>query len=186
MLHQILLKLDTNSISESLAVIMSMIDWSKAFDRQSHILGIQSFIDNGVRPSLIPILLSYFQNRTMKVKWNGGISTSRHLPGGGPQGGTLGIIEYKSQSNDNVNFLSEEEKYKYIDDLSILEVINLILNGISSYNPKQQVPSDIKIGNKFIHSDHFETQDHLNKISDWTDRKEMKLNTKKSNYRVFI
>ena len=166
-------------------MIMSMIDWSKAFDRQSHILGIQSFIDNGVRPSLIPILLSYFQNRTMKVKWNGGISSGRNLPGGGPQGGTLGIIEYKSQSNDNVDFLSEEEKYKYIDDLSILEVINLILNGISSYNPKQQVPSDIKIGNKFIHSDHFQTQSHLNKISDWTDKKEMKLNNKKSNYMIF-
>jgi hypothetical protein len=36
MLHQILLKLDTNSQSQSFAVIMSMIDWSQAFDRQSH------------------------------------------------------------------------------------------------------------------------------------------------------
>ena len=80
MLHQILLKLDTNNISESLAV--SMINRSKAFDRQSHILGIQSFINNGVRPFLIPILLSNFQNRTMEVKWNGAISSSSNLPGG--------------------------------------------------------------------------------------------------------
>ena len=29
------------------------------------------------------------------------------------------------------------------------------------------------------------SQDHLNKISDRTDRKEMKLNTKKSNYMIF-
>lgn len=185
MLHQILLNLDSNSQSESFAVIMSMIDWSQAFDRQSHKLGIKSFIENGVRPSLIPILLSYFQDRSMKVKWNKALSTSRDLPGGGPQGGSLGILEYKSQSDDNTDFLDANEKYKYIDDLSILEVINLILNGISSYNVKQQVPSDIKIGNKFIHSTHFQTQDHLNKISEWTKEKEMKLNCKKSNYMIF-
>ena len=36
-----------NNQSDSFAVLMSMIDWSQAFDRQSHKLGIQSFIDNG-------------------------------------------------------------------------------------------------------------------------------------------
>ena len=139
-------------------MIMSMIDWSQAFDRQSHKLGIQSFIDNGVRSSLIPILLSFFQDRTMQVKWNGTFSSAKHLPGGDPQGGTLGIIEYKSQSDDNTDFLNTDEKYKYIDDLSIIELFNLILNGIASYNPKKQVPSYISIGNKLIHSDNFETQ----------------------------
>ena len=73
MLNQILTQLDRNSRLQSFAVIMSMIDWSQAFDRQDHKLGIQSFIDNGVRPSLIPILLSFFQERTMTVKWNGKI-----------------------------------------------------------------------------------------------------------------
>ena len=183
MLNQILTKLDRNSQSQSFAVIMSMIDWFQAFDRQDHKLGIQSFIDNGVRPSLIPILLSFFQERTMTVKWNGKVSSSKSLPGGGPQGGTLGIVEYKSQSNNNTDFLSADEKYKYIDDLSILELVNLILHGISSYNPKQQVPSDIGIGNKFLHSKDFKTQDYLNQISEWTDLQLMKLNCKKSNYK---
>ena len=86
---------------------MSMIDWSKAFDHQSHILGVQSFIDNGVRPSLIPILLNFFQDRKMRVKWKKNLSSSRNLPGGGPQGGILGIIEYKSQSNNNTDNLKE-------------------------------------------------------------------------------
>ena len=97
----------------------------------------------------------------MKVKWNGKISTSRALPGGGPQGGTLGILEYKSQSDDNTDFLTEKEKYKFIDDLSILEVINLILSGLSSYKSKQQVPSDIAIGNKFINSSKLKTNQFL-------------------------
>ena len=185
MLHQILLSLDQSSQSESFAVIMSMIDWSKAFDHQSHILGLQSFIDNGVRPAFIPILLSFFQDRVMKIKWNKTTSSSRKLPGGGPQGGTLGILEYKSQSDDNTDFLDDKQKFKFIDDLSILEVINLILIGISSYNAKQQVPSDISTGQKFIHSDNLKTQDYLNKISKWTIQKEMKLNSDKSNYMIF-
>ena len=185
MLNQILVSLDENNQSESFAVLMSMIDWSQAFDRQSHKLGVQSFIDNGVRPSLIPILLSFFQERSMKVKWNGSLSSSRKLPGGGPQGGTLGIIEYKSQSNDNTDFLDEKSKYKYIDDLSILDKINLILRGISSYNPKQQVPSDIATGKKFLHSKDFKTQEYLTKITEWTNSKQMKLNGKKSNYMIF-
>ena len=100
-------------------------------------------------------------------------------------GGTLGIVEYKSQSNDNTDFLESNEKYKYIDDLSILEIVNLILHGISSYNCKQQVPSDIRIGNKFLHNKDLKTQDYLNQISKWTDSKQMKLNSKKSNYMIF-
>jgi hypothetical protein len=180
MLHKILVALDTNNQSESFAVILNMIDWSQAFDRLSHRLGVQSFIDNGVRASSIPTSLSLFQDRTMEVKWKGQFSSSRPLPGGGPQGGTLGIIEYTSQTNDNTDFIDIDEKFKFIDDLSVLEVINLILQGISSYNPKQQVPSDIAIGNKFIHSDHLKSQVYLDKIADWTNNKEMMLNCDKS------
>ena len=88
-----------------------MVDWLQAFDRQSHKLSIQSFIENGVRPSLIPVLLSFFQNRQMKVKWNGKTSSSHKLNGGGPQGGLLGILEYLSQTNNNTDYLSDEDKY---------------------------------------------------------------------------
>ena len=99
MLHQILLSLDKNSLSESFAVILSMIDWSQAFDRLNHRLGIQSFIDNGVRPSLIPTLLSFFQGMTMVIKWKGQFS-SLTFPL------TLGIMEYTSQTNGNTDYWS--------------------------------------------------------------------------------
>ena len=90
-MFNILVSLDTNKQSELFAVILNMVDWSQAFDRMNHKLGIQSFIDNGVRPSLIPTLLSFFQDRSMVVKWKGCFSSSRQLPGGGPQGWTLGV-----------------------------------------------------------------------------------------------
>ena len=44
MLDTIFTQLDTNNQSEAYATIISMIDWSKAFDRQCPTLGVQSFI----------------------------------------------------------------------------------------------------------------------------------------------
>ena len=44
-----------------MAVIAQLINWNKAFYRQDPLIGIQAFIKNGVRPSLIPVLISYFQ-----------------------------------------------------------------------------------------------------------------------------
>ena len=107
MLHKIFTSVDKNGQDEAFCAIMHLVDWSQAFDRQSHKLGVQSFIENGVRPALIPMLVSFFQNRKMKVKWKGHVSTLRTLNGGGPQGGTLGIEECLSQSNGNTNSLAE-------------------------------------------------------------------------------
>ena len=149
MIDKILRTVDESSRSESYAVLISMVDWSQAFDRQCHTLGVKSFIENGVRDSLIPLMISYFQNRRMKVKWNGCTSTEQDMNGGGAQGGLPGILEYLSQNNDCANFMEEDERYKYIDDLSILEILNLISLGISSYNCKVHVPSDIQTSNNF-------------------------------------
>ena len=86
LIHRILEVLDTNNKSEAYGVIIQLIDWSQAYDRQCPLLAVQSFIDNGVRRSLIPLLTSYFQDRKMYVKWKGHISKVRKLPGGGRKG----------------------------------------------------------------------------------------------------
>ena len=70
----------------------------------------------------------------MKVKWKGILSTPRPLPGGGPQGGTLGTVEYTTQCNDNTDFIDSEEKWKFIDDLFLIEIINVMLFGLSTYD----------------------------------------------------
>ena len=84
MLHRILSETDRNSRGEIKAVLCTLIDWKQAYSRQSHILGVQSFSDNGVRPSLIPLLTSYFQSREMRIKWHGILSQPRRMPGSGP------------------------------------------------------------------------------------------------------
>ena len=185
MLHKIYTAVDRNSKVEAMGVILTMVDWSQAFDRQSHKLGIESFIKNGVRASLIPILISFFQNRQMKVKWNGKISSSYILNGGGPQGGLMGILEYLSQTNHNTDFLSEDLKFKFIDDLSFLEILNLISQGLCSFNFKSKIPSDINSEhNQFLPHENFKTQAHLNEISKWTNNNLMQLNTEKSKYMI--
>ena len=70
MIHQILTLLDKNSENGTPAVLAQFIDWSQAFDRQCPTMALQSFIDNGVRKSLIPVLADYFTNRKMVIKFN--------------------------------------------------------------------------------------------------------------------
>ena len=79
MLDKILTSLDETTQNKSIAVLLQMIDWSQAFDRQSNYLGIKCFIQNGVRPSLIPILMDFFQNRKMIVKWKRVKSSTRPM-----------------------------------------------------------------------------------------------------------
>ena len=93
MIHRILSAVDKNTVKETFAVIATYIDWSSAFPRQCPKLGVQSFIDNGVRPSLIPVLINYFQGTQMTVKHHGCTSKGRQMNGGGPQGATFGILE---------------------------------------------------------------------------------------------
>ena len=81
MIHQILSSLDSTNQSEKFAVFCSLIDWKQAFDRQCPTLGVQAFVENGVRNTLIPLLVSYFENRRMIVKWHAVESRQKKLKG---------------------------------------------------------------------------------------------------------
>ena len=185
MLHRILSVLDNNSKGEIFAVVANLVDWNNAFPRQCPKLGIESFIKNGVRPSLIPVLINYFQDRKMTVKWHGCRSVPKNIKGGGPQGATIGLLEYLSQSNNSADCVGVVDRFKFVDDLSILEIINLLTVGITSFNIKQQVPSDIPSHNQFIPPQNLKSQDWLDRICDWTDDQKMMINVKKTKTMIF-
>ena len=66
-----------------------------------------------------------------------------------------------------------------------MEILNLISQGLATYNFKNHVASDIDAShNQFLPQENFNSQTLLNKISDWTDSKLMKLNTEKSKYMI--
>ena len=81
--------------------------------------------------------------------------------------------------------MSPEDKFKFVDDLSTLEKINLITIGLASYNFKQHVASDVGVDQLFLPNKNIQAQSHMDSISDWTDRNKMKLNEKKSKIMVF-
>jgi hypothetical protein len=162
-----------------------LIDWNNAFPRQCPKLGIQSFMNNGVRPALIPVLVNFFQDRHMKVRWHGCESTSRTINGGGPQGATIGLLEYLSQSNNCADNVNQSDRFRFLDDLSVLEIVNLLTVGISSFNIKQQIPSDIPIHNQYIPPDNLLSQEWLNEINDWTMQQKMMINEKKTKTMIF-
>ena len=185
MIQRILTELDNNSRRDIFAVVANMIDWKDAFPRQCPKLGIQSFIKNGVRSSLIPILINYFQDREMSVKWHGVRSVPRTIKGGGPQGATLGILEYLSQSNNSADCVNQEDRFKFVDDLTILEIVNLLTIGLSSFNVREQVPTDIPTHGQFVNPQDLKSQEWLNKINDWTDEQKMVINQKKTKTMIF-
>jgi hypothetical protein len=90
-----------------------------------------------------------------------------------------------SQTNKNTDFLKEDDKYKFVDDLSVLEVINLITIGLSSYNFHQHVASDIGIDQSYIPSENLKSQSYADNICQWTEENKMKLNDKKCKVMVF-
>ena len=159
--------------------------WKQVYSRQCHTLGIKSFIKNGVRPSLIPILVSYFEDREMRVKWHDKLSEPRKLPGGGAMGASLGNWEYLSQTNDSANCVPEEDRFKFVDDPSTLEIINLLTVGLSSLLMKDHVPSDIPDHGQYIQSDKLKSQAYLQTINEWTENHKMVISEKKTKAMIF-
>ena len=184
MINKILTDTQTKS-TEITAVIATLIDWKDAFPTQCPKLGIEAFIECGVRPSLIPLLMNYLQDRSMVVKWHNKTSKEKALPGGGPQGGLLGIMEYLAQSNKSANCVKPDSRFKFVDDLTALEKINILMVGLASFNSKYQVPNDILQNNLFIPGENLKSQEYLDKIQEWTVAQKMELNEEKTKSMIF-
>ena len=62
----------------------------------------------------------------------------------------------------------------------MLEIVNLIVIGIASFNFKTNVASDI--GKKYRPPENINSQRYIRSIEAWTHEKQMKLNIEKSKY----
>ena len=68
-------------------------------------------------------------------------------PGSGTQGSVLGIWEYISQTNEYADHIPAEDRWKWVDDLTTLDVIDIILVSLLSYNFMNHGASDTPIHN---------------------------------------
>ena len=120
----------------------------------------------------------------MSVNYNGAASKWHTLVGGGPQGSWIGQNCYISASDDAASWLEDEFKYKYCDDLSIVELI-MVGNILTDYDFKQHVASDVGVDQKYLEPKNIKMQTDFNQLADWTKNNLMKLNEKKTNYMIF-
>ena len=96
-----------------------------------------------------------------------GLTLRKSMVGG--RKATIGLLENLSQSNRSADIVDLEDRFKFVDDLSLLEIVNLLTVGITSFNLKQSIPSDIPCDNQFIPSNNLQSQGWLDNIDRWTE-----------------
>ena len=128
--------------SEPTAILACLVDFSKAFNRQNHNLLITKLSDLGVPSWLLKLVISFLQDRSMIIRYNGASSSPVPLPGGGPQGTLLGLllflvlindVGFDGQTNEVGDIITSKKRIKefneihlkYVDDLLIAESINM-------------------------------------------------------------
>ena len=103
--------------------------------------------------------------------------------GGSPQGSFIGQLCYTTGSHDNTEELdiSEEDKFQYIDDLCLLELI-IMTDILINYDFRSHVASDIAVDQRFLPPEATRTQTYNDGIALWTKQNHMQINTDKSKY----
>ena len=119
-------------------VIAALIDFSKAFNKINHNIIIARLSEMGVPGWLLRIVMGNLEERELILRYKGGCSTRKSLPGGSPQGTRLGLLlflilintaGYKQFEKDiglkvtqktNKRRPLQSTHLKYIDDLSLV------------------------------------------------------------------
>ena len=144
------------------AVVSAAVDWASAFSRTDPTKTVTKLINMGLRPSLVSVIIKFLENRQMSVNFNGQESSLFSLVGGGPQGSWAGQETYIAASNDNADCVEEDDRYKFCDDLSILELLMLGVM-LTEYNFLEHVASDVGVDQHFLPTQG--TQTNLEKIA---------------------
>ena len=188
--------------SEPTAVLLCLVDFSKAFNRQDHNILITKLSDLGVPAWLLKLVIAFLKNRKMILRYKGKSSKLKDLPGGGPQGTLLGLLlfiilindlGFEGQTNDVGEIITSKKHLrtlneihlKYVDDLSLAEAVNL--------NTLETVPIDIRPQPDQFHArtghtlkpEDSRVYKQLMKTQEYAIENGMKINPKKSKLILF-
>ena len=128
-----------------------LIDFSKAFDRIDHTILLHKLQLFNTPQVLLNWCANFLPNRKQRVCLNSFSSPWKHVHAGVPQGTKLGPLFFLVMVND---LRTDLPLYKYVDDCTIYEVVT---KGESSM-----------------------LQNELNKIIEWTNSNNMKINVTKT------
>ena len=74
------------------ATLAMMVDFSKAYNRVNHNKLIEILSDLEVPNWLLKIVMGFLTDRELILRYKGGCSSRKPLPGGSPQGTRLGLF----------------------------------------------------------------------------------------------
>ena len=105
----------------------------------------------------------------MYIRWHCKVSSKQKMPGSGAMGATFGILEFLSQTNNNAESIPVENRFIYFDDLTTLEVVNLLSIGLSSFNVRYQVPSDLPLHGQYVDHNQLKSKIYLQQLNKWSE-----------------
>ena len=86
--------------------------------------------------------------------------------------------------NDNLDASEPEDRFKFIDDASLAQLICLA-SLLIEYDTWNHIPSDVGIDQKFLPLQSLPIQKILDSVCQWSDENLTKLNTSKCHFMVF-
>ena len=98
-------------------------------------------------------------------------------------GATLGNWKFLSQTNNSADCVSD--CFKFVNDITTIEGINLLNVGMSFFNFRQEVAIDIPTHGQFIEKENLKSQEYLDQINDWTNKQKMIISQKKIKAMIF-
>ena len=189
--------------TDQIAILACMIDFSKAFNRQNHNLLITKLSDMDVPGWLLKIVIAFLTDRKMLVRYKGEQSKVKTLPGGGPQGTLLGLllfivlindVGFDGQTNNTGEIITSKKNMKaanqihlkYVDDLTLAEVINLPEKLVSVPSSARPLPDTFHARTGHVmpveKSNVFE---QLTKTREYANENDIKINEKKTKLMLF-
>lgn len=90
------------------AMVMTSLDFSKAFNRLNHRVCLSEFAKKGASNGILKIIAGFLTGRTMQVKIGNTRSNRRNVTVGAPQGSVLGSFLFNVGINTLGDGLAEE------------------------------------------------------------------------------
>ena len=158
----------------------------------------------GVPGWLLKIIMGFLTEREMILRYKGGCSSKKALPGGSPQGTRLGLLlflilinaaGYKKLEKNMGEIITDKlnkrkpvlyTHMKYVDDMSILQAMNLKEHLFP--NPASDPPRPLAYHDRTNHifpTELIALQDQLNRLDNYCQENQMKINDKKCKVMIF-
>ena len=186
------------------AVLAVMIDFSKAFNRINHNIIITILSEMGVPGWLLNIVIGFLTDRELIVRYKGGCSSRKAMPGGGPQGTKLGLFLFLILINAagyphlekwlGLKITGKMSKrspmpnthMKYVDDLAMAQSLNMKECLIPNPDPSPARPFAYHDRtNHLLPTTACALQDELTRLTEYAVDNQMQINVRKSKVMIF-